>query len=84
MLYRLISFLLVYIASFASLPTGVYVYIGVAMGVMDGVWLMQVLLAIITVCKVSIRVDFRGLRVCNIGLSIAWWVESFIYCNRGL
>jgi hypothetical protein len=58
MLYRLISFLLVYIASFASLPTGVYVRIGVAIGVIDGVWLMRVLLVVIMVCKISIRVDF--------------------------
>jgi hypothetical protein len=61
MLYRLISFLPIYIASFASLPAGVCVCIGVTMGVMDGVWSMQVLLVVIMVCKISIRVDFRGL-----------------------
>jgi hypothetical protein len=44
---------------------------------------MWVLLAVITVRKISIRVDFQGLRVYNIGLSVAWWVRSFIYCNRG-
>jgi hypothetical protein len=71
MLYRLIPFLSIYIASSASLSIGVYVYIGVAMGVTDGVWSMRVLLAVTTVCKISIRVDFRGLRVRNIGLSIA-------------
>jgi hypothetical protein len=32
---------------------------------------MRVLLTVITVCKISIRVDFQGLQVCNIGLSIA-------------
>jgi hypothetical protein len=37
MLYRLIFFLSIYIASSAGLPTGVYVYTGVAMGVIDGV-----------------------------------------------
>jgi hypothetical protein len=71
MLYRLISFLPIYIASSASLSTGVYVYTGVAIGVIDGVWSMQVLLAVTIVCKVSIRVDFQGLRVRNIGLSVA-------------
>jgi hypothetical protein len=71
MLYRLISFLPAYIASSTSLPMGVCVCIGVAIGVMDGVWLMRVLLAVITVRKVSIRVDFRGLQVRNIGLSVA-------------
>jgi hypothetical protein len=71
MLYRLILFLSTYIASSASLFIGVYVCTGVTMGVIDGVWLMRVLLAVITVCKISIRVDFRGLWVRNIGLSIA-------------
>jgi hypothetical protein len=71
MLYRLISFLSIYIASSASLPAGVCVYMGVAMGVMDGVWLMRVLLVVMIVCKISIRVDFWGLWVCNIGLSVA-------------
>jgi hypothetical protein len=32
---------------------------------------MQVLLAIIIVRKISIQVDFQGLQVCNIGLSVA-------------
>ena len=54
MLCRLTPFLLVYIASFASLPVGVCVYIRVAMGVTDGVWLMWVLLVVMTVCKISI------------------------------
>ena len=71
MLYRLISFLPIYIASSTSLSIGVYIYIGVAIGVIDRVWLMRVLLAVIKVCKISIRVDFQGLRICNIGLSIA-------------
>jgi hypothetical protein len=71
MLYRLISFLPIYIASSASLPAGVYVYIGVAIGVIDRVWSMRVLLAVIIVYKISIRVDFQGLQVCNIGLSVA-------------
>jgi hypothetical protein len=46
---------------------GVYVYTGVT----GGVLLMRVLLAVTTVRKVGIRVDLRGLRVRNIGLSIA-------------
>jgi hypothetical protein len=71
MLYRLISFLPIYIASSASLSAGVCVYTGVAIGVIDGVWSMRVLLAVITVRKISIRVDFQGLRVRNIGLSVA-------------
>jgi hypothetical protein len=53
-LYRLISFLPVYIASSAGLSTGVYVYTGVAIGVMDRVWSMWVLLAVTTVYKISI------------------------------
>jgi hypothetical protein len=36
-LYKLISFLLVYIVSSAGLSTGVYVYIGVTIGVIDRV-----------------------------------------------
>ena len=60
-LYRLIFFLLIYIASSASLPAGVYVCIGVTIRVIDRVWLMQVLLAVIIVYKISIRVDFQGL-----------------------
>jgi hypothetical protein len=32
---------------------------------------MRVLLVVTTVRKISIRVDFQGLWVCNIGLSIA-------------
>jgi hypothetical protein len=58
MLYRLISFLSIYITSSASLPMGVYIYIGVTIGVIDGVWLMRVLLVVITVYKISIQVDF--------------------------
>jgi hypothetical protein len=37
MLYKPISFLPIYIASFASLSIGVYVYIGVAIGVINRV-----------------------------------------------
>ena len=70
MLRKPISFLSIYIASSASLSTGVCVRTGVAIGVTDGVWSMRVLLAVIMVCKISIRVDFQGLRVCNIGLSV--------------
>jgi hypothetical protein len=54
MLYRLIFFLPVYIASSISLPIGVCVYTGVAIGVIDGVWSMWVLLIITTVYKISI------------------------------
>jgi hypothetical protein len=65
--YRPISFFPVYIISSAYLSVGVYVYTGV----IGGVLLMRVLLAVTTVCKVGIQVDLRGLRVCNIGLSVA-------------
>jgi hypothetical protein len=46
---------------------GVCIYIGVIGGVLS----MRVLLAVMTVCKVGIWVDLQGLRVYNIGLSIA-------------
>jgi hypothetical protein len=61
MLYRPTSFLPIYIASSASLPMGVCVYTGVTIGVIDGVWLMRILLAVTIVYKISIRVDFQGL-----------------------
>jgi hypothetical protein len=53
-LYKPTSFLPIYIASSASLPIGVYICIGVAIGVMGRVWLMQVLLVVTIVYKVSI------------------------------
>ena len=74
MLRRPTSFLPIYITSSASLLTKVCVRTRVAMGVTDRVWSIRVLLAVTTVRKISIRVDFRGLRglwVRNIGLSVA-------------
>jgi hypothetical protein len=65
--YRLIAFFSAYIASLVDLSVGVCV----CMRVTGGVVLLRVLLAIATVRKVGIRVDFRGLRVRNIGLSVA-------------
>ena len=52
--YRLISFLTIYKVLLASLSTGVYFYIGVAIGVIGRTWLMQVLVAVAAVCKVGI------------------------------
>ena len=52
--YRLISFLTTYKALLAGLSTGVYFYIGVATGVIDGAWSMRVLLAVAAVRKVGI------------------------------
>jgi hypothetical protein len=53
-LCRLIFFFPVYIVSSAGLSAGVYVYIGVTTGVINRVWSMRVLLAVTTVCKISI------------------------------
>jgi hypothetical protein len=65
--YRLISFFPIYIISPVYLSIGVYVYTGVIGGVLS----MRVLLAVTKVYKVGVRVDLRGLRVRNIGLSVA-------------
>jgi hypothetical protein len=65
--YRLISFFPIYIISPVYLSIGVYVYTGVISGVLS----MRVLLAVTKVYKVGVRVDLRGLRVRNIGLSVA-------------
>jgi hypothetical protein len=53
-LRRPTSFLPIYIASSAGLPTGVYVRTGVTIGVTDRVWSMRVLLVVTMVYKISI------------------------------
>jgi hypothetical protein len=65
--YRPIAFFSIYITSPIDLSTRVCICIRV----IGGVILLRVLLVIVMVCKVSIQVNFQGLRVCNIGLSIA-------------
>jgi hypothetical protein len=52
--YRLTSLLTIYKALLASLSIGVYIYIGVTTGVINGTWLMQVLLVVAAVRKVGI------------------------------
>ena len=54
MLYRLISFLTTHKALLAGLSAGVYFYTGVAAGVINRAYLVQVLLAVVVVCKVGI------------------------------
>jgi len=69
--YRLISFLTTYEAFLAYLFMGVYFYTGVAIGVIGGTWLVQVLLAVTAVRKVGFCVYLRILNIRNKGLSAA-------------
>ena len=52
--YRPISFLVIYKAFLAYLSAGVCFYIGVAIGVAGGAYLVRVLLAVTAVCKVDV------------------------------
>jgi hypothetical protein len=67
---RLISLLTIYKALLASLSTGVCIYAGVTMGVMDRTRLMWVLLVVAAVCKVGICFGLQVLRIYNKGLSV--------------
>jgi hypothetical protein len=52
--YRLISFFAAYEALLAGSSVGVCFYTGVAVGVVGGTWPVQVLLAVVAVCKVGV------------------------------
>jgi hypothetical protein len=68
--YRPTSLLIVYKALLASLFIGVYICIGVTMGVIGGTRLIRVLLVVAVVCKVGICFGLRVLWVYNKGLSV--------------
>ena len=52
--YRPIFFFSIYITLSASLSIGIYIYTGVAIRVIDRIWLVRVLLSIAVVKKIDV------------------------------